>query len=192
MDPEGRVTAWNKGAQRIKGFQFDEIIGQSFACLYTPEDRAKGHPQYALQRAAAENHFEEDGWRVRKDDSRFWANAVITALRDEQGRLIGFSKVTRDLTERQQAEERFRLAVEASPNGMIMAAKNGHIVFANAQSEKLFGYATEELIGQPIDRLVAERTVDPGLQIKGQQLPKIRRGFGDQIHYANLIWIEPA
>jgi PAS domain S-box-containing protein len=157
MDPEGRITTWNQGAQRIKGFQSAEIIGQPVARLYTPEDQANGLPQHALVRAAAENHYEEDAWRVRKDGSRFWANTIITALRDEQGNLVGFSKVTRDLTERKQAEERFRLAVEASPNAMIMVAKNGLIVFVNAQSAKLFGYTREELIGQLVDRLVPER-----------------------------------
>ncbi|MBI2360743.1 MAG: PAS domain S-box protein [Deltaproteobacteria bacterium] len=112
IDPEGRVTSWNTGAERIQGFRYEEIIGQSFACFYTIEDQAEGHPACALREAAAESRYEEDGWRVRKDGSRFWANAVITALRDEQCHLIGFSQVTRDLTERKRVEEQVLSALK--------------------------------------------------------------------------------
>ncbi|MBI4458757.1 MAG: PAS domain S-box protein [Acidobacteria bacterium] len=109
LDPAGRVTSWNEGAERINGYRADEIIGQHFSCLHTPEDRDQGKPEMELRVAAAEGQYEEDGWRVRKDGSRLWANVVITALRDPQGRLVGFSKITQDLTERKQAEEALRL-----------------------------------------------------------------------------------
>ncbi|MDP9350652.1 MAG: PAS domain S-box protein, partial [Chloroflexota bacterium] len=104
LDRDGRVTSWNAGAQRIKGYRAEEIIGEHFSCFYTPEDISRGHPGHELEVAAAEGRFEDEGWRIRKDGSRFWANVVLTALRDEGGRLIGYSKITRDLTERKRAE----------------------------------------------------------------------------------------
>ena len=100
MDATGRITSWNVGAQRIKGYSADEIVGKHFSAFYTPEDRAGGMPERVLETATREGHFEGEGWRVRKDGSRFWANVVVTALRDAEGRLTGFSKVTKDNTER--------------------------------------------------------------------------------------------
>ena len=106
LDPAGYIASWNQGAQRIKGYDADEIIGRHFSVLYTEDATSIGHPQHELEVAAREGRFEEEGWRVRKDGSTFWANVVITAVRDEQGELIGFAKVTRDLTERRNAEQR--------------------------------------------------------------------------------------
>ncbi|HTI05589.1 MAG TPA: ATP-binding protein [Gemmatimonadales bacterium] len=111
LDPEGHVTSWNAGAQRYKQYRADEIIGRHFSAFYTPEDVASGKPARELEVAAREGRIEDEGWRVRKDGTRFWANVVITALR-ENGRLVGFAKVTRDLTERMQNEERLRAAVQ--------------------------------------------------------------------------------
>jgi two-component system, LuxR family, sensor kinase FixL len=108
LDPEGRVVSWNQGGQRIKGYRPEEIIGRHFSCFYTAEDIGRGHPTHELEIAASEGRYEEEGWRVRKDGTRFWANVVITALRDDEGELRGFAKVTRDMTERKQAEERLR------------------------------------------------------------------------------------
>jgi PAS domain S-box-containing protein len=105
LDPEGRVASWNAGAERIKGYRAEEIIGQHFSRFYTSEDLQRGKPETELRVAAAEGRHEEDGWRVRKDGSRFWANVVITALRDPAGRLLGFGKVTRDISGRKQLEE---------------------------------------------------------------------------------------
>lgn len=105
LDPQGHVVSWNPGAQAIKGYTSEEIIGRHFSCFYTPEDRALGMPEKILQAVASESRFEAETWRVRKDGSRFWANVVITALRNQDGNLIGFAKITRDLTERKQAEE---------------------------------------------------------------------------------------
>ena len=105
LDPNGTVLSWNVGAQRIKGYAADEIIGTLFSRFYLPEDVRSGKPASALRVAAAQGRWEEDGWRVRKDGSRFWANVVITALRDDSGTLVGYAKVTRDLTERKQADE---------------------------------------------------------------------------------------
>jgi len=104
LDPNGYVASWNTGAERIKGYSASEIIGQHFSVFYPPEAIAIGHPQRELEIAVAEGRFEEEGWRVKKDGGQFWANVVITAVRDETGTLVGFAKVTRDLTERRNAE----------------------------------------------------------------------------------------
>lgn len=108
LDPAGRVQSWNSGAERIKGYKPKEIIGEHFSRFYTPEDREAGLPERALETARETGRFESEGWRVRKDGSRFWANAIIDAIHDEDGELIGFAKVTRDLTEKREAEERLR------------------------------------------------------------------------------------
>jgi len=108
LDPEGRVTSWNTGAERIIGFQHEKILGEHFSCFYTAEDQASGLPAQSLQQAELAQRYEQEGWRVREDGSRFWANTIITALRDEQDGLIGFSVVTRDLTERKKVEEALR------------------------------------------------------------------------------------
>jgi PAS domain S-box-containing protein len=105
LSPAGEVTNWNAGAERIKGYTRDEILGKHFSCFYTDEDRADGAPARTLSTAAAEGRFEREGWRVRKDGSRFWAHVVVDAIRDEAGQLVGFAKVTRDVTERKQAAE---------------------------------------------------------------------------------------
>jgi formate hydrogenlyase transcriptional activator len=111
LDTEGRVASWNPGAERIKGYQAEEIIGQHFSRFHTPEDVTRGKPQEELRVAAALGRYEEEGWRVRKDGSRFWANVTITALKDEAGKLRGFAKVTRDFTDRKRAEEALLLEV---------------------------------------------------------------------------------
>ncbi|PYT14330.1 MAG: hypothetical protein DMG59_17650, partial [Acidobacteria bacterium] len=109
LDPNGRISSWNTGAERIIGYRADEIIGQHFSCFYPPEDQKLGQPAAALRVAASEGWFEKEGWRIRKDRSRFWANVAITALRDERGRLVGFSKVTHDLSGLKRAEEALQL-----------------------------------------------------------------------------------
>ena len=106
LDETGQVTTWNQGAERIKGYRAQEIIGRSFAAFYPPEAVAAGRPAYGLSVAEREGRFEEEGWRMRKDGSRFWASVLITALRDEGGRLRGFAKVTRDITERKRMQDR--------------------------------------------------------------------------------------
>ncbi|HKW89973.1 MAG TPA: PAS domain S-box protein [Candidatus Acidoferrales bacterium] len=105
LDPQGRIVSWNEGAERTKGYAAQEIIGKDFSCFYPEDDMKRGKPAWALKQAAERGHFEDEGWRVRKDGSRFWASVVITALRDDAGRLRGFAKVTRDITERKHAEQ---------------------------------------------------------------------------------------
>jgi rsbT co-antagonist protein RsbR len=108
LDTRGHVLSWNPAAERLKGYRAEDILGQHFSRFYLPEEVQQGKPEHALQRAAAEGRWEDEGWRVRQDGTRFWAHVVLTALRDAQGQLQGFGKVTRDLTERRQAEETIR------------------------------------------------------------------------------------
>jgi rsbT co-antagonist protein RsbR len=105
LDPSGHVTSWNPAAQRLKGYRADEIIGQHFSRFYPPDDIQRRKPEHELKVAASEGRFEDEGWRVRKDGSRFIANVIITALRDKSGQLQGFGKITRDITQRKQAED---------------------------------------------------------------------------------------
>lgn len=105
MDADGIIRSWNPGAEKIKGWTAEQIIGESFEQFYTPESLAAGHPRHELERARATGRYEEEGWRVRRDGSRFWAHVVITALFDEQGELVGYGKVTNDLSARKRAEE---------------------------------------------------------------------------------------
>src|SRR6185436_18167203 len=106
LDPTGHIATWNAGAERIKGYRADEIIGKHFSVFYPAEDRDWDKPAWELREATRDGRFEDEGWRVRNDGSRFWADDVITALHDDEGRLGGFAKVTRDLTERRAAEQR--------------------------------------------------------------------------------------
>jgi PAS domain S-box-containing protein len=135
LDPAGRVVTWNDGAQRMKGYTADEIVGQSFECFYPPEKIAEGFPKVELEIAARDGRFEDEDLRVRKDGSRFWANVVITALRDDTGRLVGFGKVMRDLTARRDAEQQARqLAAEQARNAAV-ASRNEELQRLNAQLE---------------------------------------------------------
>ena len=108
LDPTGHVASWNAGAERFKGYRAEEIIGQHFSCFYPTEAVQRGLPEQELKAAAKAGRFEDEGWRVRKDGKKFWANVIISALHDKDGTLRGFSKVTRDLTERKQAEEQIQ------------------------------------------------------------------------------------
>ena len=160
LDTEGRVVTWNSGAARIKGYDAADIIGHDHSRFYTEEDRAKGLPAQALQSAREHSRHEAEGWRVRKDGSRFWASVVVEAIHGDGGQLIGFSKVTRDITERREAQARdarFRQVVESAPNAMVMINSAGMIEMVNAQAERLFGYERAEMLGQPIEMLVPER-----------------------------------
>ena len=156
LDATGHIITWNEGAQRIKGYAPHEIIGKHFSVFYPPERVAEGFPDYELRSAAAAGRFEDEGWRIRKDGSRFWASVIITALRDDDGELIGFAKVTRDLSERRaaeealrQSEERFRLIVQTIRDyAIFMLDPTGHIATWNAGAERIKGYTADEIIGK--------------------------------------------
>ena len=149
MDTDGHVTSWNSGAEQIKGFQANEIIGQDFSRFYPPEDLERANPKAQLRVAAAEGRCEDEGWRIRKDGSRFWANVVITAVRDSSGELIGFSKITRDLSERKRAEEeRQELVslVENSHDFIGIASPEGRVQFVNPSGQALVGLNGNEQV----------------------------------------------
>jgi PAS domain S-box-containing protein len=157
LDPDGYILSWNAGAQRFKGYTAEEIIGKHFSIFYPRELVAEGFPDFELRTAANTGRFEDEGWRIRKDGSRFWANVVITALRSKQtGELLGFAKVTRDLTERREAEEalreseeRFRLLVEGVRDyAIFMLDPTGRVATWNEGAERINGYRTKEIVGQ--------------------------------------------
>jgi PAS domain S-box-containing protein len=156
LDPEGRVCSWNAGAERIKGYTRAEILGSHFSRFYPPEDVAAGKPQKMLALARKMGRAEDYGWRVRKDGAQFWAHVTITAIRDEAGELIGFGKVTIDLTDQKRAEsilhrqeERFQLFVHAVQDyAMFMLDPNGYITSWNIGAERIKGYIASEIIGR--------------------------------------------
>ena len=156
LDADGRVQTWNPGAQAAKGYQAREIIGQHISRFYTPEDLVTDRPRLLLERAIRDGRVEDEGWRVRKDGTRFWADVVITAVRDDTGQLIGFSKVTRDLTARRatedalrQSEERLRFLIQSVKDyAIFMLDRQGHVVTWNSGAQNIKGYAPEEIIGQ--------------------------------------------
>jgi len=156
LDPTGHVLTWNAGAERLKGYGAEEVIGQHFSIFYPLEARQRRWPEHELAVATQTGSFEDEGWRVRKDGSLFWANVVITALRDQDGTCIGFAKVTRDLTQRRayeeemrRSEERFRLLVEGvSEYAIFMLDPNGRVCTWNSGAQRIKGYTEEEVIGQ--------------------------------------------
>jgi PAS domain S-box-containing protein len=138
LDPQGYIASWNRGAQRAKGYTEDEIVGKHFSTFYTEEDLARHHPEFELRVATETGRFEDEGWRVRKDGTRFWANVVITAVRDETGTLIGFGKVTRDLTERKMHEIReHELMREQQARAEAEAANEAKSLFLTTMSHEL-------------------------------------------------------
>ncbi len=162
LDITGHVETWNAGAELVKGYKRDEIVGKHIEVFYTPEDRARGLAAQLLGEAAREGRVEHEGWRVRKDGTRFWADVILTALRDKQGQLIGYAKVTRDLTERRRLEderlrrarsdERFRVIVDAVKDyAIFMLGPTGHIETWNRGAELIKGYQASEVIGKRID-----------------------------------------
>ncbi|MDP3632976.1 PAS domain-containing sensor histidine kinase [Phenylobacterium sp.] len=160
LDTDGRVTSWNPGAQRFKGYAADEIIGQHFSRFYSEQDRADGAPANALRIASQEGRFEKEGWRIRKDGSRFWAHVIIDPIRTPQGDLIGFAKITRDLTERKIAEaalrasqEQFRILVQGVTDYAIyMLDPSGMVSNWNPGAERIKGYAPADVIGSHFSR----------------------------------------
>lgn len=171
LDPDGFITTWNAAAERIKGYQAVEIVGQHFSRFFTPEDRASGLPERILENAKTFGRHEAEGWRVRKDGTRFWANAIAQPIRDEQGALIGFAKVTRDITERVEAqqamletERRFRLLVEGVVDYAInMLEPSGIVTNWNSGAERMQGYSADEIVGQHFSKFYTKEDRASGL-----------------------------
>ena len=164
LDPGGVVTSWNAGAQRFKGYTPAEIIGAHFSRFYTEEDRARDLPARALSIAAREGRFECEGWRVRKDGTSFWAHVVIDPIRDPAGGLIGFAKITRDLSEQKEAqdalqrtEQQFRLLVQGVTDYAIyMLDPEGRVTNWNAGAQRIKGYRPDEIIGEHFSRFYTD------------------------------------
>lgn len=164
LDPDGYVASWNPGGERIKGYTSAEIIGKHFSIFFTPEDREAGRPALALETARLTGRFEDENWRIRKDGSRFWALAVLDAVRDAKGTVIGFAKITRDMTERKQAqdklrrsEEQFRLMVQGVTDYAIcMLDPEGRVANWNAGARRIKGYEADEIVGQHFSRFYTE------------------------------------
>ena len=178
LDPEGHVTSWNPGARHFKGYEADEIIGRHFSIFYTEEERAHRVPALALEEAERTGRFEREGWRVRKDGTQFWAHVIIDAIRSPAGDLVGFAKITRDLTERRAAEaklreseEQFRLLVQSVTDyAIFMLDLNGHVASWNAGAERIKGYAPEEIIGRHFSSFYTEADRAAGLPRRGLEI----------------------
>ena len=154
LDPSGQVASWNQGAERIKGYKANEIVGRHFSIFYPPEDVQGGKPAHELQRAIAEGRYQEEGWRIRKDGSRFWADVVITALTDGTGKLRGFSKITRDVTDRKRAEEalekskeNLRALLELAPDAVVTVDEQGTNCFGQRPDRKAVWLSTPRVAG---------------------------------------------
>src|SRR5690349_5752627 len=171
LDPKGNVTSWNSGAERIKGFHTEEIVGKHFSTFYTPEDREAGMPQKVLETAAREGKYEGEGWRVRKDGSRFWASVVVDRINDDKGKLIGFAKITRDMTEQREAqqalleaERRFRILVQGVTDyAIFMLDPEGRVANWNSGAERIKGYSPDEIIGEHFSRFYTPEDFEAGV-----------------------------
>ena len=175
LDQDGRVTSWNPGAERFKGYTAEQIIGQHFSVFYTEEERAAGVPSLALRTAVTEGRFEREGWRVRKDGARFWAHVVIDPIRAPSGDVVGYAKITRDLTERKLAEqavrtseEQFRLLVQSVTDYAIyMLDADGKVSSWNAGAERIKGYKADEVLGRHFSTFYTEADRERGLPRTG-------------------------
>ncbi len=198
LDAAGRVATWNAGAQIMKGYPDEEALGQHLSLFYLAADRAEAKPERDLRIAAATGRFEDEGWRARKDGTSYWAHVVITALHGPSHDLVGFAEVTRDLSllrdaretvkrlnEQGVADARLRGLLEAAPDAMVIVGRDGCIELVNGQTELLFGYNRDELIGQPVEILVPERyrAAHPGRRNGYFEDPKARpMGAGLELH----------
>jgi PAS domain S-box-containing protein len=167
LNPQGIVETWNVGAAHIKGYSANEIIGSHFSRFYPPDAINRGLPETELRGAMMQGRYEDEGWRIRKDGSRFWANVIITAVRNSAGHLIGFSKITRDLTERRRhedelrrSEERFRLLVEGvTEYAIMMLDADGFVTSWNGSAERIEGYKSQEILGRHVSHFYPSEAV---------------------------------
>jgi PAS domain S-box-containing protein len=174
LDPQGQVASWNAGAERIKGYVAEEIIGRNFSCFFTPEDIGSDRPKEILRATAASGRHEEQALRVRKDGTRFLASVTLTALRDRDGQLRGFSEISRDISESKESGAKYRGLLEAAPDAMVVVNQGGEIVLLNVQAEKQFGYHRDELVGQKVKNIIpegfAERLIADGTRTAAEAL----------------------
>ena len=188
LDAKGYITSWNPGAQRIKGYTGDEIIGRHFSSFYPPEDIASGKPAWELEVAAREGRIEDEGWRLRKDGSRFWANVVISAVRNNHGEVTGFSKVTRDLSERRnteealrRSEERFRLLVQSVKEyAILMLDPEGHVASWNEGAQQIKGYTADEILGRSFTLFYPPEAVAGGFPQHELEVAALEGRFEDE------------
>jgi PAS domain S-box-containing protein len=174
LDPNGFVTSWNAGAERIKGFRAEEIVGKHFSTFYTEEDRKAGLPKKVLETARKEGKYEGEGWRVRKDGTRFWANVVVDRINDEKGKLLGFAKITRDMTAQREAqhalvesEQHFRILVQGVTDyAIFMLDPEGRVTNWNAGAQRIKGYTPGEIIGEHFSRFYTPEDFDAGVPKK--------------------------
>jgi PAS domain S-box-containing protein len=177
LDPSGIIINWNAGAERMIGYSADEIITHHFSQIYTPADRAAGTPTRAIEAARRDGRHEAEGWRVRKDGSRFWASSVIDAIHNESGELVGFAEITRDITERQMAqqalrdsERQFRLLISGVGDYAIyMLDPNGIVTSWNLGAERIKGYSSKEIVGQHFSRFYTEQDRAAGMPAQALQ-----------------------
>jgi len=200
LDPNGYIVSWNTGAKRIKGYEANEIIGKHFSCFYLPEDLAKGHPERELHIAAQEGRYTEEGWRLRKDGTRFLADVVITAIRDTTGKLRGFAKVTRDITERKKGEEALRLSEERFSNafeyaaiGMSLVSLDGRWLKVNQALCDLTGYTSEELLSKNLSDITHPDDLEVGVKNKRLLLEGEIRSYNMEKRYFHKqgreVWV---
>jgi PAS domain S-box-containing protein len=170
LSPTGHIVSWNRGAQNIKGYRPEDIIGKHFSVFYSAEAIGRGWPQYELEQAVIQGHFEDAGWRIRNDGSRFWASVVITPLYNERRELMGFSKVTRDLTQKRdeeerlrQSEERMRILISSVRDyAIFMIDPVGKVMSWNQGAERIKGYSSDEILGQSFTRFYSHEDVSTG------------------------------
>jgi PAS domain S-box-containing protein len=180
LDPAGRVISWNAGAERISGYREDEIVGRHFSVFYEAEDLEGGHAEHALVTALLEGSYAEEGWRVRKDGSRYWSSVAITPLRTHAGKLLGYAKVTRDLTDQQQTEAQLKIQEISGQlaDGVLMTrVDDGVIVQTNEVFDEMSGYRPGDLLGRPVATLALNGDGDHA------RVPRIRAALD-----ADGIW----
>ena len=181
LDPNGVVNSWNAGAERIKGFQTEEIVGKHFSTFYTEEDRKAGMPQRVLDTARTGGKFEGEGWRVRKDGTRFWASVVVDRINDAKGELVGFAKITRDMTDKRnaqhallEAERRFRILVQGVTDyAIFMLDPEGKVTNWNAGAERIKGYSPDEIVGSHFSRFYTPEDLDVGVPTRAIETARV-------------------
>ncbi len=200
LDDGGRVSSWNPGAERIKGYRAEEVIGRNFSQFYASEDRARGLPEAALATARRDGRFEGEGWRLRKDGSRFWALVVIDAVRDDAGELVGFAKITRDISERRAMEERLRESEERlraftshSPALMCMKDREGRYRFVNDRFLERYSLRLDQVLGRtdaelfPRRQALAAAAHDAAVVARGEPLQYEERATASEGQRVSLV-----